>query len=391
MRLPYLTAKLQGFGTTIFAEMTRLATEHGAVNLGQGFPDFDPPPALTAAAVTAIHQGRNQYAPGPGVLALRESIAAHQRRFRGLDYDPDREVTVTAGATEAVCAALLALCDTGDEVVVFEPAYDSYLANIAMAGASPRVVTLRSPEFAFSMADLERALGPRARVLLLNSPHNPTGKVFSLDELRAIAELCVERDVVVVTDEVYEHLVFEGSHVSIATLPGMRERTVVISSAGKTFSVTGWKIGWACAPPALTTAVRTAKQFLTFTNGTPFQHAVAEALAFPDDYFTDLLAGYRTRRDRLVAGLAEVGFGVQAPQGTYFATADIRPLGYDDGMAFCRMLPEKVGVAAIPEAVFFTDPRRGAALVRFAFCKTDAVLEEGIQRLGALRGSEGAA
>lgn len=390
MRQPHLTAKLQGFGTTIFAEMTALAVAYDAVNLGQGFPDFDPPAEMTEVAVEAIRSGHNQYAPGPGIPQLRQAIAAHQHRFHGMNYDADHEVTVTAGATEAVAAAILALCETGDEVAVFEPAYDSYLANIAMAGATPRVVALRPPAFDFALEDLDQALGPRTRVLLLNSPHNPTGRVFGEEELRVIAAWCVERDVLVVADEVYEHLVFTGAHRSIATFPGMRERTIVVSSAGKTFSVTGWKIGWACAPPALTTALRTAKQFMTFTNGTPFQYAVAHALSFPDHYFDDLVNAYRRRRDLLTDALAEAGFGVSPPEGTYFVTTDIRPLGYENGAEFCRMLPAKVGVVAIPESVFCTDPRRARSLVRFAFCKTDAVLEEGIRRLATLRPAMGA-
>jgi N-succinyldiaminopimelate aminotransferase len=383
-RLPHLTSRLQGFGTTIFAEMTALAQQYDAVNLGQGFPDFDGPASVREAAVEAIRAGHNQYAPGPGVAALRRAIADHQRRFWALDYDPDTEVTVTAGATEAICAALQALCESGDEVVVFEPYYDSYRAGIAMAGATERIVTLRPPHFAFDPDDLRAAITPKTRLLLLNSPHNPTGKVFSRSELELIAALCTEHDLLAVTDEVYEHLVFEDAHVPLASLPGMRGRTVLVSSAGKTFSVTGWKIGWVCAPPALNVAVRTAKQFMTFTNGTPFQHAVAGALGLDDDYFAGFVDDYRARRDRLCQGLADVGFDVYRPQGTYFVTVDVRPLGYHDGLELCRTMPAKAGVAAIPHSVFYVDPRRGQPLVRFAFCKTDAVLDEGIARLGGL-------
>jgi N-succinyldiaminopimelate aminotransferase len=384
-RLPHLTSRLQGFGTTIFAEMTALALAHDAVNLGQGFPDFAAETSITDAAVDAIRAGHNQYAPGPGLPALRTAIAEHQQRFWHLTYDPDPEVTVTAGATEAICAALQALCETGDEVVLFEPYYDSYLASVAMAGAVPKVVTLRAPDFAYDPADLQAAITPKTRVLLLNSPHNPTGKVFSRTELEHIAALCLEHDLVAVTDEVYEHLVFAGGHLPLAALPGMRERTVTISSAGKTFSVTGWKIGWVCAPPPLTVAVRTAKQFLTFTNGTPFQHAIAGALQLDDGYFTQLLDGYRARRDRLVGGLRDAGFDAFEPDGTYFVTVDVRALGFDDDVEFCRLLPAKAGVAAIPCSVFYADARRGRGLVRFAFCKTDAVLDEGIARLQGLR------
>jgi len=383
-RLPYLTSRLQGFGTTIFAEMTALAQEHQAVNLGQGFPDFAAPESVTEAAVEAIRAHLNQYAPGPGMPDLRAAIAEHQQRFYGLAYDPATEITVTAGATEAICAALQALCEAGDEVVLFEPYYDSYLASVAMAGAVPKVVTLQAPQFHYDRADLEAAVTPKTRVVLLNSPHNPAGKVWSREELENLARLCVDRDLIAVTDEVYEHLVYEGEHIPLASLPGMRERTVQISSAGKTFSVTGWKIGWACASPGLTTAVRTAKQFMTFTNGTPFQPAIAGALRLGDDFFADLVEGYRGRRDRLVGGLREVGFEVVAPAGSYFATVDIRSVGYDDDIEFCRMLPAKVGVAAIPCSGFFVDRRRGRHLVRFAFCKTDEVIDAGLERLKGL-------
>ena len=384
-RLPHLTSRLQGFGTTIFSEMTALALRHGAVNLGQGAPDFPAPQQVKDAAVKAIGEDRNQYAPGDGVPALRQAIAEHQQRFWQLDYDPDTEVTVTAGATEAICAALIALCDVGDEVVMFEPYYDSYRASIAMAGASERVVTLRPPDFSVDPDELAAVITPKTRAIIVNTPHNPTGKVFSPAELATIADVCRRHDVIAITDEVYEHLVFDGEHVPLASLPGMRERTVLISSAGKTFSITGWKIGWACAPPELTTALRTAKQFMTFTNGHPFQYAVVEALGLPDEYFTDFTEGYRRRRDRLVAGLRDVGFEVYPPQGTYFVTADVRPVGFDDGFTFCRSMPAEIGVAAVPNAAFYVDPRRGQSLVRFGFCKHEDALEEGIARLGKLK------
>lgn len=384
-RLPWLTSRLQGFGTTIFAEMTGLALEHGAVNLGQGFPDFEGPAFIKQAAIAAIEAGHNQYCRTHGLPELNAAIAEHQRRFWGLDYDPETEVTVYAGATEAIYASLAALCEVGDEVVVFEPYYDSYRASVAMAGARERLVTLRGPDFAFDPAELRAAFSAKTRAILVNTPHNPTGKVFSRAELELIAELCREHDVLAITDEVYEHLVFTGEHIPLASLPGMRERTVQISSAGKTFSFTGWKIGHSCAPPALTRALRTAHQFITFCNGTPFQHAMAAAFRAPDDYFTDFLAGYRARRDKLCEGLAEVGLEVLTPAGTYFVQTDIRPLGYGDDVEFCRMLPARVGVAAIPTSAFYSRRETGKHLVRWAFCKTDAVLDEALRRLAKLR------
>ena len=385
-RLPHLSAKLQGFGTTIFAEMTALALRHDAVNLGQGFPDFDGPDFVKRAAITAIEAGKNQYARSHGIPELNAAIAEHRARFYGLAYDPDTEITVTHGATEAIASTILALCDVGDEVVIFEPYYDSYLATIAMAGATARVVTLRAPDFRFDPAELAAAIGPRTRAILVNSPHNPSGKVFSREELELVAKLCREHDILAITDEVYEHLVFEGQHVPLATLPGMRERTLMISSTGKTFSFTGWKIGYVCAPPELSKAVRTAQQFGTFCLGAPFQHAMAAALRAGDDYFEGFIRDYRARRDRLCEGLASVGFGVLEPAGTYFVCTDIRPLGFTDDMTLCRMLPEKVGVAAIPNSAFYTNKQEGRHLVRWAFCKTDAVLDAGIARLRANMG-----
>jgi N-succinyldiaminopimelate aminotransferase len=383
-RAPYLTSRLQGFGTTIFAEMSALAVRTGAINLGQGFPDTDGPAEVAEAAIAAIRAGHNQYPPGPGILELRAAIAEHQRRFYGLEYGAEDEVLVTAGATEAIAATLLALCEPGDEVVMLEPYYDSYAACVAMAGARRRLVTLRPPDYSFDPDELSAAVGPQTRLLLLNSPHNPTGKVLSRPELEHIARLCIEHDVIAVTDEVYEHLVYEGEHVPLATLPGMRDRTVTISSGGKTFSFTGWKIGWACASPALVAAVRTAKQFLTYVNGAPFQHAIAYALGLGDEYYDTLAADLRAKRDRLGAGLAEAGFDVFTPSGTYFVTTDIRPLGESDGEAFCRALPERCGVVAVPNAVFYDDKAAGRPLVRFAFCKRMDVLDEAASRLKAL-------
>jgi N-succinyldiaminopimelate aminotransferase len=321
----------------------------------------------------------------PGLPLLQQAVADHQRRFHGLEHDPAAEVTVHAGATEALCATLAAFLDPGDEAIVFEPFYDAYLPGIALAGAVPRIVRLAPPDFRLDLASLEAAASPRTRLVVLNSPNNPAGRVFTRDDLAAIAAFAVERDLVVVTDEVYEHIVFEGEHVPIASFPGMRERTVTISSAGKTFSLTGWKIGWTCAAPALAAAVRAVHQFVTFAVATPFQHAAAAALAAPNEYYAGLRAGYLARRDRLCQGLAEVGFAVRPPEATYFALADIRPLGYDDDETFCRTLVERVGVAAIPTSAF-TAGRAVRHLVRFAFCKDDATLEEGLRRLRRLKG-----
>jgi N-succinyldiaminopimelate aminotransferase len=332
--------------------------------------------------VAAIRSGRNQYPPGAGVPELRHAVATHQQRFWGLTYDPDQEVLVTAGATEALTASVLALCDPGDDVVVFEPTYDTYAAAVALAGARPRAVTLREPDWSFDPAALRDAFTGRTKVLVLNSPHNQTGKVFTREELALVAELCVEHDVVAVTDEVYEHLVFDGEHVPLASLPGMRERTVTISSAGKTFSLTGWKVGWACAPAGLLGAVRTVKQHLTYVNAAPLQPAVALGLALDDAYYEGLRSSLRAKRDLLCDGLADAGLEVRRPAGTYFATVSL-PEG-SDGLAWCRALPARAGVVAIPTGVFYEDPRRGAHLVRFTFCKRDEVLGEAAARLKGL-------
>jgi N-succinyldiaminopimelate aminotransferase len=385
MRQLPLTSRLSGFGTSVFAEMTALAKQHDAVNLGQGYPDFDGPDFVKRAAVAALRAGHNQYAPMPGVPALQQAVAEHQRRFYGLEHDAAEEVTVHAGATEALCATLAALLDPGDEVIVFEPFYDAYLPGIALAQAKPRVVPLAPPLLRLDTSALEEAVTPRTRLLVLNSPLNPAGRVFSREELASVAEACVRHDLVAVADEVYEHIVFEGAHVPIATLPGMRERTVTISSAGKTFSLTGWKIGWSIAPPPLAAAIRAVHQFVTFAVSTPLQHAAAAGLAAPDRYYARLRSDYQARRDRLCDGLAQIGFGVRPPEGTYFALADIRPLGYDDDDTFCRTLVERVGVAAIPVTAFTTESRL-RHLVRFAFCKNDATLEEALRRLGRLKG-----
>ncbi len=380
-----LAARLSGLGTTIFAEMSALALRTGAINLGQGFPDTDGPPEIIEAAVEALRTGRNQYAPGAGVPELRQAIAQHQQRFYGMATDPDTEVLVTTGATEAIAAALLALVDPGDEVIALEPYYDSYAACIAMVGGIRVPVTLRPPDFRLDVDALRAAVTVRTKVLLINTPHNPTGTVLDDVELQAIASVACEHDVLVITDEVYEHLTFDGvRHRPLATYDGMRDRTLTISSAGKTFSFTGWKIGWAVGPAPLVRAVMTAKQFLTFTSGAPLQPAIAEALALDDSYYTQIRTTLEAKRDRLCAGLRDLGFEVFTPQGTYFVTTDIRPLGHDDGVAFCLSLPERYGVAAIPHEVFYDDKAAGRSLVRWAFCKQDDVLDEAIDRLGRL-------
>lgn len=382
-RLPHLSAKLQGFGTTIFGEMSALAVATNSVNLGQGFPDTDGPREVLDAAIAAINSGQNQYPPLIGVPVLREAIGEHQQRFYGLEFDPDTEVLVTAGASEALASTLLGLLDAGDEVVMFEPSYDMYQACAAMAGATVRPVTLHPPSYAADIDELRVAISARTKLILLNTPHNPTGKVFSRDEMQAIADIAIEHDLIVVTDEVYEHLTFDGlTHIPMATLPGMRERTLTISSGGKTFNTTGWKIGWVIGPAALVTAVRTAKQYLTFVNGGPFQPAIATGLRLPDSFFAEIALDLEHKRDRLCAGLVEAGFDVFRPEGTYFVTVDIRPLRTDgDGYAFCRDLPRRCGVVAIPNEVFYTDPRRGRHLVRFAFSKRFEVLDEAVSRL----------
>ena len=377
-----LADRLAGVGTTIFAEMSALAMRTSSVNLGQGFPDTDGPDSVLEAAVTALRSGRNQYAPGTGVPELRQAIADHQQRWYDLPVDPDREVLVTTGATEALAASFLALINPGDEVVALEPYYDSYVAGIGMAGGRRVPVTLRAPHFRLDLDELRAAVTPRTRMLLINTPHNPTGAVLDDEELTGIAAVACAHDLIVLTDEVYEHLTFDGvAHRPLATYPGMRERTLSISSAGKTFSVTGWKVGWACGPAELVTAVMTAKQFMTFTSGAPLQPAVAAALALPDEYFAEFGMALQGKRDRLCAGLREVGFEVFVPQGTYFVTTDVRPLGYEDGMAFCRELPQRCGVVAIPHQVFYDDLDAGRPLVRWAFCKRDEVLDEAISRL----------
>jgi N-succinyldiaminopimelate aminotransferase len=383
-----LNHRLKPFEATIFSEMSRLAQRTGAINLGQGFPDTDGPGEIIEAAVEALRGGYNQYPPTRGVPELRRAVAAHQRRFYGIELDPETEVVVTTGATEGVAAALLALCEPGDEVVVLEPFYDSYAAIVALAGATLVPVTLRPPCFRVDVDALQSAITARTRLLLVNSPHNPTGAVLARPELEGIAALAGRHDLLVITDEVHEHLVYDPDveHVPISTLPGMRQRTVSASSAAKTFSLTGWKVGWVTGPEELVSAVHTAKQYLTFVSGAPFQPAVAAALGLPDAYFERFRAELRAKRDLLADALARLGFEVFLPAGTYFVTTDIAPLGESDGMAFCLSLPHRCGVVAVPNAVFYQDATKGGgrSLVRFAFCKRDAVLREAIARLQPL-------
>lgn len=387
-------SRLRPYATTVFAEMSALAARIGAVNLGQGFPDEDGPSAMLKAAQEAIANGVNQYPPGIGIAPLRHAIAAQRHRQYGIEYDPDTEVLVTVGATEAIASAVIGLIEPGSEVLLIEPFYDSYSPVVAMASARRVAVPLvpHGRGFALDADALRRAVTPRTRALIVNSPHNPTGTVLSAAELATIAEIAVAADLLVITDEVYEHLVFDGrQHVPLAGFDGMAERTITISSAAKMFNCTGWKIGWACGPAQLIAGMRAAKQYLSYVGGAPFQPAVALALEQEGAWVDDLRATLQARRDRLAAGLIDVGFEVHDSAGTYFLCADPRPLGYDDSAAFCAALPEKVGVAAIPMSAF-CDPgtARGPAdvwnhLVRFTFCKRDDTLDEAIKRLAALR------
>lgn len=396
-RLPHLASRLQGFGTTIFAEMSALAAETGAVNLGQGFPDSDGPSEIIEAVVDALRSGQNQYPPLAGIADLRHAIAEHQARFWNLTFDPDTEVLVTAGATEALAASMLALCEPGDEVIVFDPTYDCYGAAIRMAGGTVKPVVLRPADdgvFRFDANELRQAFSAKTRLVLVNTPHNPTGKVFDEDELRLIAELCVQHDVLAVTDEVYEHLVFDGEHRPLASFPDMADRTVTVSSGGKTFSFTGWKIGWACGPKPLIDAIRTAKQFLTFVNGAPLQPAIARALRLGDDYFDDFQASMLAKRDRLVSQLTTAGFDVLTPQGTYFVNVDITSAAERVGapqrsIEFCLDLPARAGVVGVPSEVFYQNRDNGQSLVRFCFAKADATLNEAGDRLISTFGPKG--
>ena len=385
-----LTNRLQGFGASIFAEMTALAVSTGSINLGQGFPDYDGPAEVLQIAQDQISAGNNQYPPGIGMADLRLAVSGHQDRFWGLIYDPATEILITMGATEALAGALLGILNDGDEVIVFEPLFDTYAGCIALAGAVSVPITLRpqqSGRYEFDADELRRSITSRTRMILLNSPHNPTGSVFTLEELTTIAGIAIEHDLIVISDEVYEHLVFDNKkHIPIATLPGMFERTITISSGGKSFNTTGWKIGWACAPAPLINATRMAKQLFTFAGGSPFQPAIAAGLRLPDSYFTALAADLQNKRDVLMMALDECGLRPITPEGTYFITADVRGRRADgDGIAFCRELPGQAGIVAIPAAVLY-DPRHeseGRHLVRFAFCKELSTIARASDQLRA--------
>ena len=384
-RVPPLVPRMAEHSTSVFAEMSTLALAVGAVNLGQGFPDADGPQELKDVAIAAIEDGRgNQYPPPHGLPLLREAIAAHQQRFYGLKVDPGLEVVVGTGASEVIQSTLMALIDDGDEVIVFEPWFDIYAAGISLARGRRVGVPMAGPDLRPDLDALRRAVTPRTRMILLNSPHNPTGVVFTPEELAEVAAIAIDNDLLVLSDEAYEHLWFDDHrHVPIATLPGMWERTVTVGSGGKTFSFTGWKVGWATGPADLLGAVRVVRQHLSYVSGGPFQYAMAHGLGLPDDYFTSFRADLAAKRDLLAAGLSSLGMRVLPTQGTYFITTDITPLGFADGLAFCRDLPGRAGVVAIPHQAFCDDVEVGAPYVRWAFCKQPAVLEEALNRLAA--------
>jgi aspartate/methionine/tyrosine aminotransferase len=378
--------RLAPFGVTIFSEMTALAAEYGAINLGQGFPNWDGADFIKEAATRSMTEGGNdQYPPSPGIPELREAIARRYGPLLGRDLDPGAEITVTCGCTEALTAAFLGLINPGDEVVLIEPYYDSYPVHVAITGAVPKYVTLRPPDFGLDLAELEAAFSPKTRAIVLNNPHNPTGHVFGMQELSAIAALCQEHDAFAISDEVYEEMVYGVPHIRLAALPGMWERTLTLSSLGKTFSLTGWKVGWAIGPSHLTAGVRAAHQFMTFTTPTPVQHGAVAALGAPQSLFDDLRSSYLAKRDLLEAGLVEVGFDVYQPQGTYFMMAGHARFGFSDDRAFCHHLAETARVVAIPPGVFYHRPADGASLVRFAFCKDEGTLSEALERLAVFR------
>jgi L-glutamine---4-(methylsulfanyl)-2-oxobutanoate aminotransferase len=374
--------RLEPFGVTVFTEITALAGERGAINLGQGFPDWDGPEFAKQAAIASMSEGgADQYPPSPGIPALRRALADRYGPLLGRDLDPDDEITVTSGCTEGLAASFLGLLDPGDEVILIEPYYDSYPVGMALSGARPRYLTLQPPDFGLDLQALAEVLTPATRAIVVNTPHNPSGRVFSETEMAGIAALCVENDVLAICDEVYEEIFFEGEHLRLATYPGMAERTVLLSSVGKTYSLTGWKVGWAIGPPGLTRGIRSAHQYLTFTTPTPVQHGAVAALAAPASYYEDLRADYRRRRDRLVEGLAGAGFEVYPPQGTYFVMAGYSHLSDEDDRTFVRRLIQGAGVAAVPPGPFYHDPRAGHGLLRFAFCKGEEALDEAIDRL----------
>lgn len=377
-----VSQRLAPFGVTIFTEMTAMAVEHDAINLGQGFPDWDGPEFIKEAARSSLASGgADQYPPSAGMPPLRRAIADRYGPLLGRELDPDTEVTVTSGCTEGLAASFLGLVDPGDEVVLIEPYYDAYPVGVALAGAVPRYVTLRPPDFALDLDELAAVVSPRTRVIVVNSPHNPTGRVFTTDELAGVARMCVEHDLVAISDEVYEEMVFEGEHRRLATFPGMAERTVTLSSVGKTYSLTGWKVGWAIAPEHLTAGLRSAHQYLTFTTPTPVQLGSVAALAAPASYYEELRTTYRTLRDVLVDGLGRIGFDIRPPQGTYFVMAGYGRYSPEDDRTFARRLVEEAGVATVPPGVFYHDPSSGHGLLRFAFCKREDLLGEAVGRL----------
>ena len=384
-RDPLLVSRMAEHSTSIFGEMSALATQVGAINLGQGFPDTDGPQELKVVAETAIDKGHgNQYPPAHGLLELREAITFHQERFYKIRLNPVSDVVVTTGASEALQSALLALIEPGDEVVMFEPWFDIYAAGISLARGTRVSVPLGGDDYRPDIDALRAAITPRTRIILINSPHNPTGIVFTRHELEAIAKIAIEHDLIVISDEAYEHLWFDDHvHIPISTLPGMFERTITVGSGGKSFSFTGWKVGWASGPAELIAAVRVVRQHLSYVSSGPFQYAFAHGLGMPDSYFDGLRLDLMSKRDLLCTGLAELGFGVIVPQGTYFITTDIRPMGFTSGLEFCRELPRRTGVVAIPHQVFCDDPEIGRPFVRWAFCKQPAVLDEALSRMAA--------
>ncbi|MCB8979469.1 MAG: aminotransferase class I/II-fold pyridoxal phosphate-dependent enzyme [Ardenticatenaceae bacterium] len=384
--MSYMAQRVANFGTTIFAEMTALANTHNAINLGQGFPDFTAPHFMKEAAAQAIWDDVNQYAPANGRPQLREAIAQKMANFYGLSPDPQTEIIVTHGATEAIFATIMGLVNPGDEVIVFEPFYDSYLPVIQIAGGVPRFYTLRPPQWEIDEATLAALFTERTKLIIINTPHNPTGKVFSQAELALIARLCQQHDVIAMTDEVYEHLVFDGrQHLTLASFPGMAERTVTISSLGKTFSVTGWKVGWTIAQRSLSQAIFRAHQFVTFCGAAPLQEAAASAVSSPPAFYSDLTQFYAQKRNFLLDALRSAGLEPIAPSGTYFVMVDIAHLGFASDVAFCRYLTQEIGVAAIPPSAFYHNPADGAGLARFAFCKEEKTLEEAARRLQRLK------
>lgn len=384
--MSYMAQRVAGFGTTIFTEMTALANKHQAINLGQGFPDFAAPTFMKEAAIAAIEADINQYAPANGRPHLRYAIAQKMQDFYGLDANPDTEITILHGATEAIFATILGLVNPGEEVIVFEPFYDSYVPAIQMAGGIPRFYTLRPPNWQIDMAELAALFTEKTKLIIINTPHNPTGKVFTKSEMAHIAQLCQQYDVLAVTDEVYEHLVFEGkTHHTLATFPGMADRTITISSLGKTFSVTGWKVGWTIAPPELTKAIFRAHQFMTFCGAAPLQEASVTAVSQPHTFYTELTEFYSSKRNFLLDALKSAGLTPIPPDGTYFVMVDISHLDFADDVAFCRYLTSEIGVAAIPPSAFFHNPADGAGLARFAFCKEEATLAEAAKRLQKLQ------